>query len=323
MINMNEKILCIDDEPDILDLISRYLKNSEFTVDLLSTADEAISAIKENNYAIIISDVRLADTNGIDFICNLEGVDPATCLINMSSHTDIDMILKAIQSNKIYDFINKPLNKDTFLSIISKAITHYRLIKESETLKENLKEKNIELEKLNNHLDREVQRKTYELNIRDRLLSHLSGCNHDIHPFEIIGNFSHHLCDLGSVAIYTLNGNKLTLSEAFGSNKENFNETVDSILKDSIEIHSKDKIQQYQQMFNFNEDLHSIIIHPLEKFNKTIGFFILVTPSGIEQKFNKSLKKIIPLISLLVYDNMVEKNNDSLSELFSDETLTE
>jgi len=320
---MNEKILCIDDEPDILDLISRYFKDSEFSVDLMSTADEAVNAIKENDYAIIVSDVRLAGVNGIDFMCGLEGVDPATCRINMSSHTDMDMVLKTIQSNKIFDFINKPLNKDKFLSIITKAIIHYRLIKESEELKKNLELKNIELEKLNNHLDREVQRKTYELIIRDKLLLHLSGCNLNNKPFEIINEFCHHLNDSGSAGIYMLSDKQLNLLHAVGSDTENFNQTINSVLTEAIEIHSKDKIQQYQELFNFNEAMCSIIIHPLEKFNQQIGLFIFVTPAAIEQKYNKSLGRIIPLISLLVYDNMVEKDNNTLSELCSDTSLTE
>jgi FixJ family two-component response regulator len=319
----SEKILCIDDEDDILDLIKRYTKDSEFEVDIAVGPEEAKKLISENQYAVIVCDVRMGDVNGIDFICGLEKLVPSTRLINMSSHTDMDMVLKAMHSTKIFDFIQKPLKKENFLTIVNKAFNHYTLLNERETLKKDLELQNIELEKLNNHLDREVQRKTFELNIRDKLLQHLAGCSLEKDPFETISEFCIHLSENACFAVYNYRQNKYSLLHKCGKLSDGVYDSIDKKITEQIEIHTEVKIKEYRELFNLDESLNSLLIYPLEKFHKQIGCFILATPCAIEQKASISIKDLLPLVSLLVYDSMVEKDETTLIDLFSESSLTE
>lgn len=190
---MAARILCVDDESDVLEAVRLHLLGMDIEVDL-TTFDDPIKALaaldsEQEEYAMVLVDIMMPGMTGIEFMSKFKEISPRTVRVNMSSHADLDLVLEALGSNQIYDFIRKPLTREDFLASMKKGLEHYTLRIERDALAESLKEKNALLEDWNQRLDQEVKRKTLELDLRDRLMQHLSGCHHLSDPYQVVRDF--------------------------------------------------------------------------------------------------------------------------------------
>jgi FixJ family two-component response regulator len=153
----------------------------------------ALNSIKEHQhkgeFSLALVDIMMPGMTGIEFMAEFKELSRRTVRVNMSSHADLELVLNALGSNQIYDFIRKPLTREDFLSTVTKGLDHYNLRIERDALAETLKEKNLQLEDWNRRLDEEVKQKTIELDLRDSLMQHLSGCCHLEDPYDIVRKF--------------------------------------------------------------------------------------------------------------------------------------
>jgi FixJ family two-component response regulator len=188
---MIKRVLCVDDESDVLEAVRLHLMGEE-DLELVTYDDptQALASIEgQDEFALALVDIMMPGMTGIEFMSQLKELSPRTVRINMSSHADLDLVLKALGSNQIYDFIRKPLTREEFFGSVSKGLDHYALRVERDALAESLKEKNALLEDWNQRLDEEVKKKTRELALRDRLMQHLSGCSLLSDPYEVVREF--------------------------------------------------------------------------------------------------------------------------------------
>lgn len=304
---MKQKILCIDDEQDVLDVIQLYLRELNIEIECFSDPDKAKERIDAEEYAIILSDVRMPNHNGIEFLTSLENISPETMLINMSSHADLEMVLSALQSNKIYDFIKKPLKRDKFIANIQKALSRHAILKEKKSLREQLKQQNEVLEILNKSLDEKVKQRTFELNLRDRLLQHLAGCCYEKNPFEIIHEFCKHLDEKIKCCCYFKDEDFFKLLPESCSTSLTVSNRIEYLSNQNLN----------QQDLQCSHDLSDIHFIKLTKYSQVIGLFVILYPESLNPKHLKALTNLNALVSLLVYDYATEENQDTLTELLS------
>ena len=124
------KLLVVDDEQDNLDLLYRTFRR-EFTV---FRADSGIRALEilenEGEMAAIISDQRMPDMNGTEFLSRTVSDFPDTMRIILTGYTDITDLIEAINSGQVHKYITKPWEPDQLKLVVSEATHSYDLLKQ-------------------------------------------------------------------------------------------------------------------------------------------------------------------------------------------------
>ena len=122
------KLMVVDDEPDNLDLLYRTFRR-EFRV---FKADGAIKALelldKEGEMAVIISDQRMPLMNGTEFLSKTVERFPETIRILLTGYTDVEDLVEAINSGKVFKYITKPWNPENLKAVVQQAADTYRLL---------------------------------------------------------------------------------------------------------------------------------------------------------------------------------------------------
>ena len=122
------KLMVVDDEPDNLDLLYRTFRR-EFRV---FKADGALKALelldKEGEMAVIISDQRMPLMNGTEFLSKTVERFPETIRILLTGYTDVEDLVEAINSGKVFKYITKPWNPENLKAVVQQAAETYRLL---------------------------------------------------------------------------------------------------------------------------------------------------------------------------------------------------
>jgi CheY-like chemotaxis protein len=124
------KILVVDDEPDNLDLLYRTFRR-DFQV---LKADSGINALEilatEGEVAVIISDQRMPEMKGTEFLSKTVPQFPDTVRIILTGFTDIEDLVEAINAGQVYKYITKPWDPGELKAVVQRAAETYDLLKQ-------------------------------------------------------------------------------------------------------------------------------------------------------------------------------------------------
>lgn len=124
------KLLIVDDEPDNLDLLYRTFRR-EFRVYKADGAMGALNILDEQGeMAIIISDQRMPVMNGTELLGKTVDRFPDTIRILLTGYTDVEDLVEAINSGKVFKYITKPWNPESLKVIVQQAADTYRVLKQ-------------------------------------------------------------------------------------------------------------------------------------------------------------------------------------------------
>jgi signal transduction histidine kinase/CheY-like chemotaxis protein len=119
--NIRAKVLYVDDEEENL-LVFRSSFRRYYDVLTATSAAEALRLLRDNPVEIIISDQRMPEITGVEFLSKLpEGGDNIRMIL--TGFSDIEAVVDALNSGKIYKFISKPWEKDDLHHVIEEAMT--------------------------------------------------------------------------------------------------------------------------------------------------------------------------------------------------------
>ena len=140
-----EKILVVDDEPAIRELIKSLL---ELTYDVDTAVDglDALEKIGRNEYEAIISDIKMPNLDGIGLLRRLREIDEDMSVIMVTAVEDIDVIRKTIKSS-IYDYITKPF-LGQIIDVTDKAVERTKLLRQVRNHQEYLEKEVVRQRKL-------------------------------------------------------------------------------------------------------------------------------------------------------------------------------
>lgn len=139
---MKHTILCVDDEIDNVDALERLFRKKYNVLKAISAAEglAKIKAQKDGRVALIISDQRMPQKTGVEFLKESIEYVPEAIRILLTGYTDIESVIDAINSGEVYRYITKPWDPVDLANTVDKAIERYDLSAE-------LKIKNFELRK--------------------------------------------------------------------------------------------------------------------------------------------------------------------------------
>ena len=123
------KLLVVDDEPDNLDLLYRTFRR-DFRVFKAKSGAEALDVLDtQGEMAIIISDQRMPKMTGTEFLSRTVERFPDTIRMVLTGYTDVEDLVSAINSGKVFKYITKPWNPKKLKEIVIQAAETYRVIK--------------------------------------------------------------------------------------------------------------------------------------------------------------------------------------------------
>ncbi|WP_417375087.1 sigma-54-dependent transcriptional regulator [Gimesia maris] len=130
------RILVIDDEQSMCELIEIDLRLRGLQVDWFTDATQAISAIDHNNYDVVLTDIRMPGTTGLQLCQQLTEFRPDIPVVLMTAFGSLETAVSAMRAGA-YDFITKPIEMDLLAITVRRAIDHHRLTEQVRLLKES------------------------------------------------------------------------------------------------------------------------------------------------------------------------------------------
>lgn len=115
------KILLIEDDISFCKLLEKFLIKKAYEVTIAFSAAEARLAIKKESFDLILTDLRLPDSDGIGLMSEFKTAYPEIPVILMTGYSDVNTAVKAIK-NGAADYISKPFNPDEVLLVITNAL---------------------------------------------------------------------------------------------------------------------------------------------------------------------------------------------------------
>ena len=136
---MAEKILIVDDEPDMLKLLSMILREkTPYEIITTNNPIEARELAKQGGFDLVISDLKMPGLDGMEIIDAVKKIDEDIPVIIITAYASVESASEAIQKGG-FDFITKPFRKEQILFTIDKALKWLRVQRENKILKEQLK----------------------------------------------------------------------------------------------------------------------------------------------------------------------------------------
>jgi DNA-binding NtrC family response regulator len=136
---MAEKILIVDDEPDMLRLLSMILRDkTSYEITTTNNPVEAIELAKKGGFDLVLSDLKMPGMDGIEIIEAVKKVDEDIPVIIITAFASVESASEAIQKGG-FDFITKPFRKEQILFTIDKALKWLKVQRENKMLREQLK----------------------------------------------------------------------------------------------------------------------------------------------------------------------------------------
>lgn len=115
------KILVAEDEIDLNNIISKYLKKNSFSVDSVYNGKEALNFLKYSNYDLVILDIMMPQLNGFEIIKNLRIINNNTPILLLTAMDDTENKVKGLNLGAD-DYLTKPFNFDELLARIKAII---------------------------------------------------------------------------------------------------------------------------------------------------------------------------------------------------------
>jgi two-component system C4-dicarboxylate transport response regulator DctD len=137
---MSVQVIVVDDEAAIREAVQQWLELSGFTVRTCASAAEALALVDRDFPGIVVSDVRMPGSDGLQLLDKLLQVDTDLPVILVTGHGDVPMAVQALRQGA-YDFIEKPFTPERLLDSVRRALDKRRLVCENRQLRRQVADK--------------------------------------------------------------------------------------------------------------------------------------------------------------------------------------
>ncbi|MDN3609939.1 HD domain-containing phosphohydrolase [Vibrio ostreicida] len=155
-------LLLLDDETDILKSLTRVLRY-DYQVVSFSNGQEALKHLESNEVSIIISDMRMPEMDGAEFLTKAREICPHSIRFLLTGYSDMESTIRAVNDGGIHTYIAKPWDNEGLKLTLSKASELFELRRQKQELTDALQNKNQELSDLNGALEDKVKQRTAAL----------------------------------------------------------------------------------------------------------------------------------------------------------------
>ncbi|NQD92646.1 sigma-54-dependent Fis family transcriptional regulator [Pseudomonas sp. CrR25] len=132
---MSGQVIVVDDETAIREAVQQWLELSGFRVQSCASAEQALALIDRDFPGVVISDVRMPGTDGLQLLDKLLELDRDLPVMLVTGHGDVPMAVQALHRGA-YDFIEKPFTPERLLDSVRRALDKRRLVCENRQLRQ-------------------------------------------------------------------------------------------------------------------------------------------------------------------------------------------
>lgn len=227
------KILCVDDERNILRALKRvFIEYENYELLTANSGEDALKLVEQQpEIPVIISDYRMPGMSGVEFLARSAEINPDSIRIILSGFADTAAMLEAINIGHVFKFIPKPWNDEDLCATVAQAVEIATLKRRNKELQFELQQRNKELNEINANLGKIVQQRTESLQMRSQVLQMAQDILEQM-PLGVIGlDTENHIVLINSFALDLLSDDTpIILGDRadthFGTNLLAFIETV-------------------------------------------------------------------------------------------------
>ena len=133
------RVLVVDDEPMVCLALTNWLEEENYFAQAVEDGPQAIGAVREENWDIVLLDLRMPGMDGMEVLKQVKEIAPQTVDIMMTAYASIPGAVQAMQEGA-YDYIVKPLDVDQLNLMLQRIVEHQQLITENILLRKRLTE---------------------------------------------------------------------------------------------------------------------------------------------------------------------------------------
>jgi len=120
------RILIVDDDPVICEIVTETLGRHGYSTDSARSGNQVSEFLSSKTYPIVLCDILLPDTNGLELMATIKEMNPDTFVILFTGHASVDLAKEAIRQGA-YDFITKPFSSGEILEAVERAENEQRV----------------------------------------------------------------------------------------------------------------------------------------------------------------------------------------------------
>jgi len=134
------KILVVDDEVSILEVLKALLRREGYSVKTACNAEEAIEVLKKDKFDLMVSDIRMRPIDGLQLLDRARELQSHMAVIMMTAYATVETAVDAMKRGA-FDYICKPFKVDELLVTVERALSYEHVMVENENLRETLRTK--------------------------------------------------------------------------------------------------------------------------------------------------------------------------------------
>jgi len=135
-----KRILVLDDEEMIRDLLQETFKQKKFDVEIAATGEEALNQVENSDFDLLVTDLRLPDISGMEVLAKVKEKHPQMGVILITAYGSIKNAVKAMKQGA-FDYITKPFDLDEIEMVVEKYFEYKNLVDENIYLRSELDKK--------------------------------------------------------------------------------------------------------------------------------------------------------------------------------------
>ncbi len=121
-------LLIVDDEPNILKALRRVFDDEGYRILTVASAAEGLELLAKNQVQVILSDQRMPQMSGTEFLGRVKALHPDTVRIVLSGYADLDTVTRSVNEGALYKFLGKPWEDDQLREHVRDAFQYYEAI---------------------------------------------------------------------------------------------------------------------------------------------------------------------------------------------------
>jgi len=133
-----ETIFIVDDDPNVLASLKRFLMAEDFAVRTFTDGHQALAELGEAQPAVLVSDYQMPRISGIEVLQQAHLISPDTVRVLITGALDLELALEAIRRGEVYRIISKPWHDLELKVTIDQCLEQARLIRENRHLQQQL-----------------------------------------------------------------------------------------------------------------------------------------------------------------------------------------
>ena len=156
-------LLLVDDETSIVSSLRRLLRGDGYRILTANSGKEGLKLLEEHTVDVIVSDQRMPEMTGVEFLREVRRLYPDTARIVLSGYTELQTVTDAVNGGAIYKFLTKPWDDEQLRSHIQEAVAYGAMANENRLLTLEVRTANQKLAAVNRQLESVLARQQSDI----------------------------------------------------------------------------------------------------------------------------------------------------------------